>query len=64
MHKQYATNGLPKYYKQIIIMQYSRNEIHCEQSANTPLPPTKHIANTPQIHNSHQRNTQRTIRQA
>ena len=47
MHKQYATNGLPKYYKQIIIMQYSRNEIHCEHSANTQLPPTKHATNTP-----------------
>ena len=28
-------------------MQYSRNEIHCEHSANTQLPPTKHATNTP-----------------
>ena len=43
-------------------MQYSHNEIHCEQFANTPHSPTKHTTNNPQIHHIHQRNTQRTIR--
>ena len=42
-----AAYKLPKYCEQIGITQHSRNEIHNEQSANTPLPPTKHATNTP-----------------
>ena len=59
-----AAYKLPKYCEQIGITQYSRNEIHNEQSANTPHSPKKHTTNNPQIHNSHQRNSQRTPRQA
>ena len=43
-------------------MQHSHNEIHNEQSANTPHSPKKLATNNPQRHHIHQRNTQRTIR--
>ncbi|WP_449304771.1 hypothetical protein [Prevotella pallens] len=57
-----AAYKLPKYCEQIGITQHSHNETRNEQSANTPLPPTKLATNNPQIHHSHQRNTQQTIR--
>ncbi|WP_315327145.1 hypothetical protein [Prevotella pallens] len=59
-----AAYKLPKYCEQIGITQHSHNEIHNEQSTNTPHSPTKYATNNPQIHNSHQRNSQRTPRQA
>ena len=59
-----AAYKMPKYCEQIGITQHSRNETHNEQSANIPHSPTKHATNNPQIHHSHQRNSQRTPQQA
>ena len=42
-----AAYKLPKYCEQIGITQHSHNETRNEQSANTPLPPTKLATNTP-----------------